>query len=83
MAQHLVDSMRERIDTSSQHIAKFLHESGEFAVDELQHNLGIEEHVFNWAIGWLIQQDAVAITEANGSFKIHRKEPDISKPILI
>ncbi len=84
MTEHLVGStMRERIDTSSQHIAKFLHENGEFGVEELRRDLDIEEHIFNWAVGWLVHQGAVEITESNGSFKIHRKEPDVSKPILI
>jgi hypothetical protein len=43
----------------------------------------MEEHIFNWALGWLMQQDAIEIVPDGESFRVRRKEPDTSNPIFI
>jgi hypothetical protein len=83
MAKNVVEGLRGQVDASSQQIAKYLHESGDFELNELQGNIGVDEHVFHWALGWLLQQDAVEVFPEGDSFRVRRKEPDTSKPILI
>ena len=50
---------------------------------QIQQETNCEYRIFDWAIGWLLEEDEVEITAAGGSFSIRRKEPDTGAPVFI
>lgn len=84
MTKHVIaNGTREDVDIASQRIAKVLHERGEMGLELLKEETRFESHIFNWAVGWLIRDDAIDVIGNGGSYSLRRKEPDTSKPILI
>ncbi len=75
--------VREQVQSAARIIAKKLHERGEIPLAQLQQEMKYDEPLFNWAIGWLVQEDEVELTSAGNSFSIHRKEPNTHAAVFI
>ncbi|HVA94131.1 MAG TPA: winged helix-turn-helix domain-containing protein [Candidatus Dormibacteraeota bacterium] len=75
--------VREQVESAARIIAKSLHERGELPLGQFQQEMKYDEHIFNWAIGWLVQEDEVELISAGDSFRIHRKEPNTHAAVFI
>lgn len=74
---------RDDVHLASQHVVEVLNERHEMGLEALKEETGLDTRILNWAVGWLMRDDAVEVFPEGGSYSVRRKEPDTSKPILI
>lgn len=79
----IANSVREEIHSASQRLVDVLNERHEMGLELLKEETDLEAHVLNWAVGWLLRDEAIEIIPGGGSYSVRRKEPDTSKPILL
>jgi hypothetical protein len=79
-AAHVV---REEIQAASAQIVRALQEREESGLEQLANETKIENHIFNWSIGYLLQQDEIEIERENDSFLIRRKKPNTHAAVFI
>ena len=70
------DAPREQIRLTSELIFDVLyHQDGEMDIEQLREKVTHSMPFFDWAIGWLAEEDDIEIIPKDASFAIRRKAP--------
>ena len=68
--------MQEEIGTMAGAIWQALHTKGELPIAQLKKAVNGKTPVFDWAVGWLMREDKIFITQEKRSCRIRLREAE-------